>query len=1116
VHHRLVTAYEPPTDPDLSALPQTGDMADDQRLPLPTGTVTFLLTDIEGSTRLWESRDQEEMGAAVARHYVILDEAICAAGGRRPAEQGEGDSVVAAFSRCGDAVRAAVAAQRALASELPWLRVRMAIHTGDAQLRGEDNYVGRAVIRAARLRSCGHGGQIVLSASAAALAADDLDDDVTLADLGVVALRNLSRPEHAWQVLHRDLAPAFPPLRAPGPAPAHLPLVSGSFVGRERELVTVAELVRSERLVTLTGSGGCGKTRLAVHVAADVAEHFADGVRWVDLAPLADGRLVVEPIAASLGLGGAAAVDGVATVVSHLRGQGPLLLVLDNAEHLVEDVARVVEALRHGCPSLTLLVTSREPLALADEHVFRVPSLAAPAIGLKVTTDQLDTFPAARLFLDRARHARPNLVVDERTAPCIAAICARLDGIPLAIELAAARARTLPLDHLAAGLDDSFRLLTGGARTALPRQQTLAASIAWSVDLLDPMEQAVLRRLSVFRGPFTLDAAEAVAADGATVDRFTLLDAAGRLVDKSLLQLDDETGCYRLLETIRQFGLEGLRQAGELRDARDRHCHWHADFAATLKDTAAGFDEEGDAFWVNDVLSAFDWACDNAPHDAYRITAAMGWARAAFGYYDHLRQQYEWIAARDDDTDPAWCRAVAGLALVAWFMQRDDYLSLAERALRHLDDDTGALNIQTYQASVAAIARGDAALLEALRERASCLGHRHLLSFLHSTLAVHQARAGYLDRVDRIVHEVDAHDRQHDVRLRAAASGALLPSYAICLYERGRFAEALAISLELTNLDPITRVINAGVVGVVAHATADASLLAHARTMQAGAEVSQLMRASVSFVPTLGALIDGDWPAVVEHGRATCTGNPLAAPLRSFMLRPLVIGLLAHSRLGDVKAELDAFRPDTVRLGFPLPLAHLHQFDALVARHHCDTERTTRYALDAARLAMAHGYALLAVDALELMAEAAAARDHEATAARLFGAADAERRRLGYVGRFVPEPGHVAGLVDHVRTARPDAFAEGATFAVPEAIELAARGRGDRGRPAFGWAGLTPTEWRVTELVSDGLSNERVGAKLLMSVSTVKTHLTHIYAKTGTANRTELGARFRHHLTSTE
>jgi predicted ATPase/class 3 adenylate cyclase len=513
---------------------------------LPTGTVTFLLTDVEGSTRLWEERP-DEMAAAIALHYDLLSAAISECGGLRPVEQGEGDSVVAVFARVADALRAAADAQCRLQVELPWLTVRMAVHTGEAEPRDDGNYVGRTVIRCARLRACGHGGQVLVSEASASLVAGDLPAGLGLVSLGAARLRDLSRTEVVWQLTHPDLRSTFPVLRSLDAAPHNVPTPLTSLVGREVEQSTVCDLLGKHRLVTLTGSGGSGKTRLAVHVAAAAVDLHPDGTWWVELASAASGPEVAERIAVAAGVFLVPGVDPVGQLVRQWRAGADVLIVVDNAEHLIDAVAAVAQRLLSDSPNLRLLVTSREPLGVPGEVIWRVPSLSIPEAATPARIESLTSFESVRLFIERARNARPNLVIDDRAAPHIASICSRLDGIPLAIELAAARARSLPLDRLAAGLSDAFRLLTGGSRTVLPRQQTLLASIAWSVDALDETERTVFRRLAVFQSRFTLDAAEVVCSDDTTVEPVMVLDVLAHLVDKSLVRFDDEgdTRCSR-------------------------------------------------------------------------------------------------------------------------------------------------------------------------------------------------------------------------------------------------------------------------------------------------------------------------------------------------------------------------------------------------------------------------------------------------------------------------------------------------------------------------------------------------------------------------------------------
>ena len=464
---------------------------------------------------------------AVPRHYEILDEAISAHGGVRPVEQGEGDSVVAAFSRASDAVRAAVTAQQLLAAE-HWpdddaLAVRMALHTGEAQLRDEGNYFGLAVIRCARLRACGHGGQVLLSDVTAGLVADDLGDGITLVDLGRHRLKDLGRPERVWQLAHPDLAVEFPPLLSLDAFRQNLPLQLSPLIGRGTEIADLVDILGGERLVTLTGSAGVGKTRLALAVGAELVGAFPGGVWFVELAGSGSSGSVGRATLKALRVPETPGVPPTDVAAVELGEGDRSLVILDNCEHLIAECAEFVVTVLAASGDVTILATSREQLGVAGEVAWRVPSLRSPPRGAPLPVQALSQYDAVNLFVDRARRARPSFSVNDANAAAVAQICHRLDGIPLAVELAAARCRHLSAEQIATQLDDRFRLLTGGSRTVMPRQQTLAASIDWSYDLLDDLERRVLQRLGVFAGPFSLLAAEAVVATFGDVDAISRL-----------------------------------------------------------------------------------------------------------------------------------------------------------------------------------------------------------------------------------------------------------------------------------------------------------------------------------------------------------------------------------------------------------------------------------------------------------------------------------------------------------------------------------------------------------------------------------------------------------------
>jgi class 3 adenylate cyclase len=482
---------------------------------LPTGMATLLLADVEGSTRLWETQP-EEMTSAIARLNQTVSEVIAAHDGVRPVEQGEGDSFVAAFARASDAVACALELQRA---PLAPIRLRIGVHTGEVQLRDEGNYAGPTINRTARLRDLAHGGQTVLSGATEDLVVDRLPAGAWLTDLGTHPLRDLPRPERVVQLCHHDLRNEFPPLRTPKAAASHnLPVQLTSFVGRQGEMNSLREALAANRLVTLTGAGGVGKTRLAVQVAAELAHQFGDGVWYVDLAPITHPAVVPVTVARALGLPDQPGRSTMDTLRRFVRDR-QMLVVLDNCEHLLDASAELVAALLGGAPRLTVLATSREPIGVTGEATWRVPSLAL--------ADE-----AIELFADRARLAQTDFTVTDGNVAAVAEICGRLDGIPLAIELAAARVRALSLTEILDSLHDRFRLLTGGSRTAVRRQQTLRASVDWSHALLSEPERVLFRALAVFLGGFDLDAVQAVAGGG-DVERYQVLDQLTLLVDKS-------------------------------------------------------------------------------------------------------------------------------------------------------------------------------------------------------------------------------------------------------------------------------------------------------------------------------------------------------------------------------------------------------------------------------------------------------------------------------------------------------------------------------------------------------------------------------------------------------
>jgi predicted ATPase/class 3 adenylate cyclase len=591
------------------------------------GTVTLLFTDIEGSTKLLR-----ELGNRYEKvlddHRRLLRDAFGAQEGKEVDTAGDG--FFYAFPRARNALVAAVEGQRALAGH-DWpqpLRVRMGMHTGEP-LGTETGYVGLDVHRAARIMGAAHGGQILVSQTTRSLASADLPGDVSLLDLGEHQLKDLPTTERLFQVVAPGLDQDFAPLRSIDSRPNNLPRQLTTFVGRQADIGEAKRVLASTPLLTLTGAGGVGKTRLAIEIAGELLEQFEDGIWFVDLGPLTDPEFVMPAIAAAVGVTHAPGQPILDTVTEYLRGRRAML-VLDNCEHLLDVTARSVDALLRGCGLVRVVATSREGLAIPGESVFPVPSLSLPDPEATTSAD-LGGYEAVQLFIERAIAAAPGFQITDRNASAIAQICRRLDGVPLALELAAARVRALPVEQIAARLDDRFRLLTGSSRITVPRHQTLRQTIDWSHELLADDERAVFRRLAVFVGGCSLEAAEAVCT-GAPVEADFVLDILSRLVDKSLLVAETAgtQARYRQLESIRQYARDRLLESGEAKDALRRHRDWFLGMVARAEPEFFQGVESGE--WLerldtehDNLRAALQWSLDEPgeQRDGLHLAAGM-------------------------------------------------------------------------------------------------------------------------------------------------------------------------------------------------------------------------------------------------------------------------------------------------------------------------------------------------------------------------------------------------------------------------------------------------------------------------------------------------------------
>jgi predicted ATPase/class 3 adenylate cyclase/DNA-binding CsgD family transcriptional regulator len=1073
---------------------------------LPTGTVTLLLADVEGSTRLWETQP-EEMGAAVARLDRVLPETVTANDGVRPVEQGEGDSFVVAFARASDAVTCALQLQRA---PLAPIRLRIGVHTGEIQLRDDANYIGPTINRTARLRDLAHGGQTVLSGATEAMVLDRLPAGSWLTDLGSHALRDLPRPERVVQLCHPDLVNEFPPLRvSTAVVSQHLPVQLTSFVGRGSELTQLRELLASNRVVTLTGAGGVGKTRLAIQVAAAMATHFGDGVWYVDLAPITDPDLVPVTVARALGLPDQPGRSTMDTLLRFVRDR-QMLVVLDNCEHLLDASAELVTALLSGAAQLTLLATSREAVGVAGEVSWRVPSLSLADEALE-------------LFTDRARHARPDFTLTDGNAAAVGEICTRLDGVPLAIELAAARVRALSLAEILEGLHDRFRLLTGGARTAVRRQQTLRASVDWSHALLTEPERVLLRRLAVFLGGFALDAAQAVAGGG-DVQRYQVLDLLTLLVDKSLVVADDTGGRtrYRLLETVRQYALEKLGESGEADTVRSRHRDHYTALAAVL-DAPAGRDYEQRLeqaeIEIDNLRAAFGWSRENS--DVELALALASSLQPLWQARGRLREGLAWLDAvlTDDNAQhPAVAAAVRGRALadsavLAILMGAADSLEQAQQALaiaREVDDATllaRALTACGYTAVAQNAKVAGPYFAEALC-LARALGDPWRLSQIlgwqargavvaGEPIAVRVAAEEGRDLAEAIGDRFISRQCRYSLGWAKIYQGDLAGAAA-------QFGEVAADAEAAHEVFHRAQSLAGQGLALAFQGDTGAALAAAEVAVEAAAELGGLVAGVAYAGLAVAALAAGDLEtaqgAIEKAWQHISVLPAMAAVARAYGAQAALAG-------GDLlAARPGADDAVTTTTGWYLMMALTTRARVAIAQG--EQDQAERDAHDALAIAADIEAYLGISDTLECLAALAGDAGSHREAARLFGAAEAIRQRIGEVRFKIWDAGYEASVAV-VRNALGEqdfdsAWAEGAALSTEEAIAYAQRGRGQRKRPASGWASLTPTERDVVRLVSDGLANNDIATRLFVSPRTVQTHLTHVYTKLGLASRVQL------------
>jgi predicted ATPase/DNA-binding CsgD family transcriptional regulator len=1082
-------------------------MTSDGGFTLPAGTVSLLVAHPEAPG--------PALGPAVAAAARAHSSARLAH--HRPGDGGH----IAVFARASDAAACALAVQRTLTADA--VPAGIAVHTGQAGLAG---YSGPGADRCAALARVAWAGQVLLSQASAGLVAGDLPAGADLADLGWHRLADLGPAEHVWQLGHPDLPAAFPPLRSLGACRHNLPVELTSFVPRDAELAELTVLITDAGLVTLTGSGGCGKTRLALHTAASWVGAHADGVWLVELASLNDPAQVAASIADVLQVRQRGPDSGPAELAAAI-GTSEMLLVLDNCEHLIRSCAEVADSLLRACPRLRILATSREPLGVPGEITWRVPSLPFPAGS--VPPGDLVRFEAVRLFAERARLARPRFALSEENAAAVTEICARLDGIPLAIELAAARARVFSAAQIAAGLHDRFRLLSGGARTAVPRQQTLEASVAWSYDLLAEPERAVLRQLSVFSGGFTLDAAGAVAAVAGRPEE--VLPLVSSLADKSLIVAAEDLASdgghgtgdrFRMLETIRDYAAVHLLEAGEAAGAQARHF----EFFSRAAGRRPGEDE--------------DSYCRRLRADYDNIRVALGWA------------------SRQDD--PELLLGLATRLVVFWsasthLAEAVQWLRIATERGRDADPRlrARALGALTQIASLAldlpvAFAAG-AEGLAVLRQLGDKDGMVMTLTSLGSSLGFHtldETGRAYLDEAIALAEEIgDQRALAYALAMRGrtattfpagrpAAREALRRSIEVARQCGARHVEGIALGVLgiLSALDgrpgdaipPLTEALGllreAGdvyflsltLIGLVlSHSLRGDRDAAAAPCRELDSISGQLGAAQLYFAPCargVAAYFRGDWPEAIRSFREQLTFSWPAG------MGGMWIGRLAWAEFLDGQADtarrrLEEFiaSSDPARISLALPWA----VRAVIARASGEHQLATELAWQAVAASPADPFGQSTVlECLAVLAAVQADEGQHELAVRLAGALAAFADSAG-----VRQPPAVRQLLGPVlRNCREalgaggfgPAWSQGRGLTLTEAVGYAARGRGPRSRPAVGWDSLTPTELAVAQAVAEGLSNPQIAARMFISRRTVTTHLTSIFRKLSISSRAELAA----------
>ncbi|HEV3352830.1 MAG TPA: LuxR C-terminal-related transcriptional regulator, partial [Acidimicrobiales bacterium] len=979
---------------------------------------------------------------------------------------------------------------------------------------------GPTIIRAARLRALAHGGQIVVSSTTADMVADRLAPGVALVHLGTHRLKDLARPERVFQLLGPDLRAQFPPLRSVDRVPNNLPLQQTTFIGRDAVMQDVGRLLDEHSMVTLTGAGGSGKTRLAIQVAAERMDHHPDGLWLVDLGPVNDPGLVPNVVAAAVGVPELPVQPLVETLVQRLESQD-LLLILDNCEHLIDACVELADRLLRSCVRLTILATSREPLGLDGEAVLRLPSLEIPSVADDTSAE------AFRLFVDRATLARSTFSLDDEGAAAVVQICRRLDGIPLAIELAAARTRALSPHAIASQLTSRFALVGGGRRGALPRQRTLEASVDWSYELLGDEERTLLQRLSVFAGPFTLPAAEGVCPDD-ELPASWIVEGLTSLVDKSLVQVHDDAADarFRMLETVRFYAGQRLVSSGDAAAYKDRHLAWFVALAegaeAELLGPTMGVCRERLDADIDNLRAAHDWGMESG-----RVGAVLRMAASlrVFWASRHAREFVDRVgdAVALEDVDPRdRAMVLMGVGWALWTlgelqsaqMHAEEALAVAEtvgdsRLVARAKEMLGWQLVQRVDDRARAMFEESIDELRANDDRwflVDALAGLVVTNVYAGELAVAQRWSG------ETVEVAERHGNAFELAQAYAGDGTVA-AWA------GRFDEAAAAldrSLAAArDIDDDLMQTVSGVVKAFVAAQRGEPWRAMLEEVEAEAE-RRVVAYSMLWAATVGCWAahrdapPGADPSALD--RAEAMAPLIGAPWATAFCRSIRADIALDA--GDVGAAR-AFADEAVATARAtpfgrLPLGQCLLTGARVARAEGDLRRAEDETHEALSFFLQMPRPPSVPEALEVLAVIAGDQESDAEACRLLAASDTARAALGYP-RPARETRPYEAVRDLARTRlTPDAFQaawdDGSKLSLDEGVAYATRARGERKRPSVGWASLTPTEVTVVRAVCEGLSNPEIGERLLISRSTVKTHLEHVFAKVGINSRSQLAA----------